>query len=235
MKLYIETFFQAIFAQCIHPINSSWIKFLNWSLKAKYSRFYRHLGFSSVQDLDVNNVTSSLLCSLRTNYQRLTASSIPFTKETSGYSSGTTITKLTHLDIYEPLIHYYQFQTARADLLCMQSPSPIEFQRNVRFEDIIITIFRLVTLSDRRGLIENNIDILLGFYIDAYRIISRYIFQENLRQKCANNVISSLLQQLGLELVFIISAPLGLGKRSLLTNGNTTKDLWSSKGDHFWL
>ena len=107
----------------------------------------------------------------------------------------------------------------------MQSPSPIEFQRNVRFEDIIITIFRLVTLSDRRGLIENNIDILLGFYIDAYRIISRYIFQENLRQKCANNVISSLLQQLGLELVFIISAPLGLGKRSLLTNGNTTKDL----------
>ena len=149
MKLYIATFFQAIFAQ--YPINSSWIKFLNWSLKAKYSRFYRHLGFSSVQDLDVNNVTSSLLCSLRTNYQRLTAS-IPFTKETSGYSSGTTITKLTHLDIYEPLIHYYQFQTARADLLCMQSPSPIEFQRNVRFEDIIITIFRLVTLSDHAAL-----------------------------------------------------------------------------------
>ena len=147
--------------------------------RAKYSRFYRHLGFSSVQDLDVNNVTSSLLCSLRTNYQRLTAS-IPFTKETSGYSSGTTITKLTHLDIYEPLIHYYQFQTARADLLCMQSPSPIEFQRNVRFEDIIITIFRLVTLSDRRDLIENNIDILLGFYIASSQdIFFKRIYGKN--------------------------------------------------------
>ena len=71
-KVLITRLFGKIFAPSC-PINSSWIKFLNWSLKAKYSRFYRHLGFSSVQDLDVNNVTSSLLCSLRTKYQRLTA------------------------------------------------------------------------------------------------------------------------------------------------------------------
>ena len=40
-----ETFLERFWLRSC-PINSSWIKFLNWSLKAKYSRFYRHLGFS---------------------------------------------------------------------------------------------------------------------------------------------------------------------------------------------
>ena len=85
------------------------------------------------------------------------------------------------------------------------------------------------------NLIENE-EVFIRISIDCYQALERFFrSSQNLRQKCANNVISSLLQQLGLELVFIISAPLGLGKRSLLTNGYTTKDLWSSKGDHFWL
>ena len=74
-------------------------------------------------------------------------------------------------------------------------------------------------------LIENE-EVFIRISIDCYHPLERFFrSSQNLRQKCANNVISSLLQHLVVEeeLVFIISAPLGLGKRSLLTNGEHDK------------
>ena len=73
--------------------------------------------------------------------------------------------------------------------------------------------------------IENE-EVFIRISIDCYQALERFFrSSQNLRQKCANNVISSLLQHLVVEeeLVFIISAPLGLGKRSLLTNGEHDK------------